>query len=49
MQIGLTTAGCIVLCFFIELYLDKWLGARGIFVTLFIVLGVIGGAVTDYR
>ena len=49
MQIGLTMAGCIVFCFFVGLYLDKWLGIRGIFVTIFTVLGVIGGAVTVYR
>ena len=49
MQIGLTMAGCIVFCFFIGLYLDKWLGTRGVFVTIFIILGVVGGAVTVYR
>ena len=49
MQIGLTMAGCIVFCFFVGLYLDKWLRTRGIFVTIFTVLGVIGGAVTVYR
>lgn len=49
MQIGLTMAGCIVFCFFIGLYLDKWLGTSGIFVTIFTILGVIGGAVTVYR
>ncbi len=49
MQIGLTMAGCIVFCFFIGLYLDKWIGTRGIFVTIFTILGVIGGAVTVYR
>ena len=49
MQIGLTMAGCIVFCFFIGLYLDKWIGSKGIFVTIFTVLGVIGGAVTVYR
>ena len=49
MQIGLTMAGCIVFCFFVGLYLDKWIGTRGIFVTIFTVLGVIGGAVTVYR
>ena len=49
MQIGLTMAGCIVFCFFVGLYLDKWLGIRGIFVTIFTVLGVIGGGVTVYR
>ncbi|MBW2432648.1 MAG: AtpZ/AtpI family protein, partial [Deltaproteobacteria bacterium] len=29
--------------------LDKWLGTRGIFVTIFIILGIVGGAVTVYR
>jgi len=49
MQIGLTMAGCIVFCFFIGLYLDKWLGTKGIFVAIFTILGVVGGAVTVYR
>ncbi len=49
MQIGLTMAGCIVFCFFVGLYLDKWLGTKGIFVTIFTILGVIGGGVTVYR
>ena len=49
MQIGLTMAGCIVFCFFVGLYLDRWLGTRGIFVTIFTFLGVIGGGVTVYR
>ena len=49
MQIGLTMVGCILFCFFIGFYLDKWLGTRGVFITIFIILGVIGGAVTVYR
>ena len=49
MQIGLTMAGCIVFCFFVGLYLDKWLGTKGIFVTIFTIFGVIGGGVTVYR
>ena len=49
MQIGLTMAGCIVFCFFVGLYLDKWLKTKGIFVTIFTILGVIGGGVTVYR
>ena len=49
MQIGLTMAGCIVFCFFVGLYLDKWVGTKGIFVTVFTILGVVGGAVTVYR
>ena len=48
-QLGLTMAGCIAFCFFIGLYLDKWLGTRGVFITIFIVLGVIGGANVVYR
>jgi F0F1-type ATP synthase assembly protein I len=49
MQLGLTMVGCIVFCFFIGRYLDRWLGTKGIMVTLFTVLGVIGGGVTAYR
>jgi len=49
MQIGLTMAGCILFCLLIGFYLDRWLGTRGIFVTVFTFLGVIGGAVTVYR
>jgi ATP synthase protein I len=49
MQIGLTMAGCIVFCFFVGLYLDRWLEIKGIFVTIFTILGVIGGGVTVYR
>jgi F0F1-type ATP synthase assembly protein I len=49
MQIGLTMAGCIVFCFLLGLYLEKWIGTKGIFVTIFSILGVIGGGVTVYR
>lgn len=49
MQLGLTMAGCIFFCFFVGLYLDKWVGIKGIFVTIFTILGVIGGAVVAYR
>ena len=49
MQLGLTMAGCIIFCFFVGWYIDKWLGIRGIFVTIFIILGVIGGANVAYR
>jgi ATP synthase protein I len=49
MQIGLTMAGCIVFCFFIGFYLDRWIGTKGIFVTLFTLLGVVGGGITVYR
>jgi ATP synthase protein I len=48
-QLGLTMVGCIAFCFFIGLYLDRWLGTKGIFITIFIILGVIGGGVVVYR
>ena len=49
MQLGLTMVGCILFCFYIGLKLDGWLGTKGIFVTIFIILGTVGGAVTAYR
>lgn len=49
MQTGLTMAGCIVFCFMIGLYLDRWLGTKGVFITIFTILGVVGGGVTVYR
>ena len=49
MQLGLTMVGCIAFCFFIGFKLDQWLGTRGIFIAVFTVLGVIGGANVAYR
>jgi len=49
MQLGLTMAGCIFFCFFIGRLLDNLLGTGGIFLVIFIVLGVIGGANVVYR
>lgn len=48
-QLGLTMAGSIGLCFAIGYYLDRWLGTKGILLVVFILLGVVGGAVTVYR
>ena len=48
-QIGLTVVGCIVFCFFIGRALDQWLGTKGVFITIFIILGVVGGANVAYR
>jgi len=42
-------AGCIIFCLFVGLYIDKHLGTRGIFTTLFIIFGIIGGGVVVYR
>ncbi len=49
MQLGLTMAGCIFFCFFIGKTLDNLLGTKGIFLTIFIFLGIIGGANVVYR
>jgi len=49
MQIGLTMAGCICFCFFVGLYLDRWLGTNGILTVVFILLGIAGGANVVYR
>jgi ATP synthase protein I len=48
-QLGLTMAGSILLCFAIGYYLDKWLHTKGVFITLFILLGIAGGGYTVYR
>jgi ATP synthase protein I len=42
-------AGSIILCLAIGYFLDKWLGTKGLFITIFIILGIIGGGVTVYR
>lgn len=48
-QLGLTMVGAILLCLAIGYFLDKWLHTKGLFLTIFIILGVAGGAVTVYR
>lgn len=49
MQLGLTMAGCIFFCFFIGRLIDTFLKTKGVFLTIFIFLGVIGGANVVYR
>jgi len=49
MQFGLTMVGCVVFCFFVGYYLDKWLGTTGVFISIFTILGVLGGANVAYR
>ncbi len=48
-QLGLTMAGSILFCFAIGYYLDKWLNTKGLFITVFILLGIAGGGYTVYR
>ena len=49
MQIGLTMAGCICFCFFVGLYLDRWLGTGGILTVVLILIGIVGGGNVVYR
>jgi F0F1-type ATP synthase assembly protein I len=49
LQLGLTMAGCIVFCFFVGYWLDRWLNTRGVFIAIFTLLGVAGGANVAYR
>jgi F0F1-type ATP synthase assembly protein I len=49
LQIGLTMAGCIFFCFFIGKALDAWFGTNGVFITIFTLLGIAGGANVVYR
>lgn len=42
-------AGSILFCFAIGYYLDKWLHTKGLFISIFILLGVAGGGYTAYR
>ena len=49
MQLGLTVAGSLLFCFAIGYYLDKCLGTKGVFITIFILLGIAGGGYTAYR
>ncbi len=49
MQIGLTMAGCIIFCFFVGRWIDGLVGSKGIFTTIFILFGVIGGGNVVYR
>ncbi|MCP4747775.1 MAG: AtpZ/AtpI family protein [Desulfobacteraceae bacterium] len=49
MQLGLTMAGCIGLCFYIGLKLDQLFNTKGIFITIFTLLGAAGGANVTYR
>ncbi len=49
MYIGLTMAGCIIFCFFVGRTIDGWLGTKGIFMIIFTIFGIFGGAYTVYR
>lgn len=48
-QVGLTMGGSVVIFLISGYYLDQWLGAGGILIVLFILLGIAGGGYTVYR
>lgn len=48
-QLGLSMVGSILLCFALGYYLDRWFDTGGLFIALFIVLGVLGGGYNAYR
>ena len=41
--------GSILFCLAVGYYLDKWLSTKGLFTTIFILLGIAGGGFTVYR
>ncbi len=41
--------GSILFCLAVGYYLDKWLNTKGLFTTIFILLGIAGGGFTVYR
>ena len=49
MQVGLTFVGSVLFCFAIGYWLDKWLGTTGLFITVFLLLGIAGGGYTVWR
>lgn len=49
MQIGLTMAGSIAFGLFAGIYLDKWLGTKGIFTIMLMIYGIAGGFYVVYR
>lgn len=49
MQVGLTFAGSVIFCFAIGYWIDQWLGTKGVFITVFLLLGIAGGGYTAYR
>lgn len=48
-QLGLTMAGSIIFCLLIGRLIDGWLNTSGLFTSVFIILGIIGGGVVVYR
>lgn len=49
MQVGLTFIGSVLFCLYLGYQLDHWLGTKGVFITVFILLGIAGGGYTAYR
>jgi ATP synthase protein I len=49
MELGLTMAGSILFSLLLGYGLDKWLNTKGVFITIFILLGIAGGGYTAYK
>jgi len=41
--------GSILFCFAIGYFIDKWLHTKGLFICIFILLGIVGGGFTTFR
>ncbi len=48
-QVGLTIIICILLSLWIGRYIDTWLGTKGIFSIVFILIGIAAGFVSVYK
>ena len=49
MQVGLTVVGSVLFCLWLGYKIDQWLGIKGVFTIVFILLGIAGGGYTAYR
>ena len=48
-QLGLIMAASVVTCFFLGFIIDKRLGTNGLFITIFVLVGVLGGFWSVYK
>ena len=48
-QLGLIMATSVVVCFLLGFILDKKLGTNGLFITIFVLIGVLGGFWSVYK
>jgi ATP synthase protein I len=48
-QLGLVMAASVIICFFIGFFLDSKLNTNGLFITIFVLIGVFGGFWSVYK